>query len=188
MIPTLTTERLILRPHGPDDVEPYMALMQEPTVAEFLTLDGKPQSRADAWRALAALVGCWTLRGFGMWAIEERATGNYVGRAGPWQPEGWPGFEIGWGVSPSVQGRGYATEAAAVAARWSFDTLGVERILHIIRPDNVASQRVAANIGATIVDQWVAPWGGTYDLWRTDPAGFAASRAYARYNGGSTSA
>jgi len=186
MIPTLTTERLILRPHGPEDFEPYAALMAEPGVARFMTVDGQPQSRADAWRGLASVIGCWTLRGFGMWAVEERATGRYVGRVGPWQPEGWPGFEIGWGITAAAEGRGYATEAAAASVVWAHATLGVDRILHIIRPDNAPSQAVARKLGARIVGQWDAPWGATCDLWATDREAFAASPAHARHIGGST--
>lgn len=188
MIPTLTTERLILRAHRPEDYEPYAAMMADPGVARFLTMDGKPQPRSDAWRALAALIGCWTLRGFGMWALEEKATGRYVGRVGPWQPEGWPGFEIGWGTVPDVQGMGYATEAAAAAVVWSHATLGVDRILHIIHPDNAPSQAVARKLGARIVGQWETTWGTTCDLWGTDRAAFAASPAHARHIGGSTTA
>lgn len=187
MIPMLTTERLILRAHRADDFEPYAAMMADPGVARFLTMDGQPQSRADAWRALAAIIGCWTLRGFGMWAVEERATRRYVGRVGPWQPEGWPGFEIGWGTVPEAQGKGYATEAAVAAAAWSFATLGVDRILHIIRPDNGPSQAVAKKLGGRIVAQWDAPWGATCDLWVTDRHAFEASPAHARHIGGSTS-
>lgn len=187
MIPTLTTDRLILRPHGAADFEPYAAMMAEPGVARFLTIDGQPQSRGDAWRGLAAVIGCWTLRGFGMWAVEERASGRYIGRVGPWQPEGWPGFEIGWGIMPDIQARGYATEAATAAAAWSFATLGVDRILHIIRPDNGPSQAVARKLGARVVGPWDAPWGVTCDLWATDRAAFVRSPAHARHIGGSTS-
>jgi RimJ/RimL family protein N-acetyltransferase len=187
MIPTLTTARLILRAHRADDFEPYAEMMADAGVARFLTFDGQPQSRGDAWRTLAAVIGCWTLRGFGMWAVEERATRRYIGRVGPWQPEGWPGFEIGWGTVPEAQGKGYATEAAVAAAVWSFATLGVDRILHIIRPDNGPSQAVARKLGARIVGQWDAPWGAACDLWATDRDAFEASSAHARHIGGSTS-
>lgn len=169
MIPTLETERLILRAHRAEDFEPFAAMMAEPAVARFITLTGQPQTRDESWRILAALIGGWTLRGFGMWAVEERATGRYLGRVGPWQPEGWPGFEIGWGLSGAAQGKGYATEAARAAIDWSRATLGVGRILHIIHPDNIPSQRVAQRLGATIVGQWDAPWGQTCDLWASDP-------------------
>lgn len=170
MIPTIGTERLILRPHRAEDFEPFAAMMAEPEVARFITLNGEAQSRSDSWRILAAIIGCWTLRGFGMFAVEEKATGCYLGRVGPWQPEGWPGFEIGWGLSGAAQGKGYATEAARAAIDWSRQTLGVGRILHIIHPDNRPSQRVAERLGAKIVGQWHAPWDTVCDLWASDPS------------------
>lgn len=169
MIPTLTTDRLILRAHRPEDFEPFAAMMAEPQVARFITFNGEPQTPAESWRVLAAIIGCWTLRGFGMWAVEERVTGRYLGRVGPWQPEGWPGFEIGWGLSGAAQGRGYATEAAQAAIDWSRAALGVGRILHIIHPDNAPSQAVARRLGATIVGHWDAPWNATCELWASDP-------------------
>jgi RimJ/RimL family protein N-acetyltransferase len=185
-IPTLGTDRLVLRPFGPQDFEPYAEMMADPGVARFLTLDGKPQSRGDAWRGLAALIGCWTLRGFGVWAVTEASNGDFVGRVGPWQPEGWPGFEVGWGIAPDRQGRGYATEAAAAAVHWAFTVLGQAEVVHIIRPDNTPSQAVARRLGARIAGQWDAPWGARCDLWATERPAFEASDAFARHIGGST--
>lgn len=167
--PTIQTDRLILRPIGPEDFEPFAEMMAERSVAAFLTMDGEPQSRADAWRGLAMIAGCWSLRGFGMWAVEERATGKFAGRVGPWQPEGWPGFEIGWGIHPAFQRRGYATEAAEASIKWARETLGVNRIHHIIAPNNAPSQAVAKRLGARIVGTWEAPWSPPdMDLWATD--------------------
>ena len=169
MIPTIHTERMILRAHVAEDFEPYSEMMADRSVAAFLTMDGEPQSRADAWRSLTMLIGCWTLRGFGMWAVEDRATGRYAGRVGPWQPEGWPGFEIGWGIAPAFQRRGYAVEAAEAAVKWSREVLGMDRILHIIAPNNEPSQAVARRLGARIVGTWQAPWSPPdMDLWATD--------------------
>lgn len=168
-IPTLLTERLCLRAFRPDDFEPYAEMMADPVVARFLTMDGRPLGRNDAWRALAMLAGCWSVRGFGTWAIEERLSGDFIGYAGPWQPEGWPGLEVGWGIMPERQGRGYATEAASAAVRWAHETLGATRVLHIIAPANAASQRVAYKIGASLVGSWEAPWSPPeMELWASD--------------------
>ncbi len=57
---------------------------------------GAPATRAQAWRAMAMFTGHWILRGYGLWATEERATGRFIGRIGLWNPEGWPGLEVGW--------------------------------------------------------------------------------------------
>jgi hypothetical protein len=95
LIPQLHTERLCLRGYEPRYFEPYAAMMADPEVTRYLG-DGRPVSRADAWRQLAYLIGHWTLRGFGLWAVEERATGELIGRIGCLEPEGWPGFEIAY--------------------------------------------------------------------------------------------
>ena len=71
---------------------------------------GGPLSRAMAWRGFLTIAGAWAVQGFGMFSVLERDTGAWVGRLGPWMPEGWPGPEVGWGIVRSRWGRGYATE------------------------------------------------------------------------------
>ena len=87
-------------------------------------------------------------RGFSQFAVIERATGAWVGRIGPWQPEGWPGTEIGWGVASAFSGRGYAHEAACAAMDYAVDVLGWEEIIHTIVPDNHRSIRLAERLGS----------------------------------------
>ena len=147
-IPSITTERLLLRAFEPGDVEPYMAMMADPQVARFLA-NGRPLSRADAWRQLAMFAGHWTLKGFGVWAVEERATGKLLGRIGCMEPEGWPGFEIAYTLACSAWGHGYAREGAAAALRYARETLDRSDIISIIRPANAGSIRVATSLGAT---------------------------------------
>ena len=148
-IPRLETPRLRLREFRPDDFESYAVMMADPEVARFLS-DGHPLSRYDAWRQLAMFAGHWTLRGFGVWAVEERATGAFAGRIGCFEPEGWPGFEIAYSLARPFWGRGYAREGAAAALRYARTELGRDRILSVIRPGNVASIRVAESLGATL--------------------------------------
>ena len=93
---TLETERLTLRQWTLEDFDDFAAMSADPEVMRFLAVDGKPLSRFAAWQGLSSNVGHWALRGFGMFAVVERSTGTFIGRAGPWQPEGWPDFEIGW--------------------------------------------------------------------------------------------
>ncbi|MGZ8490955.1 MAG: GNAT family N-acetyltransferase, partial [Gemmatirosa sp.] len=83
-----------------------------------------------------------------VWAVEERATGAFVGRIGCFQPEGWPAFEIAYTLARSAWGRGYAREGAAAALRYARETLGRDAIVSVIRPDNAASIRVATSLGA----------------------------------------
>jgi RimJ/RimL family protein N-acetyltransferase len=77
----------------------------------------------------------------------ERASGEFVGRIGPWYPEGWPGFEVGWMLRREFWGRGYATEAGRAAIHYAFTKLDQPRVISLIRPDNVNSIRVAERVG-----------------------------------------
>lgn len=85
---TLETERLTLRMCSLEDFEGYAAMGADPEVMRFLSVDGKPMPRFAAWQSFSAQVGHWHLRGYGMFTVIERATGSFVGRIGPWQPEG----------------------------------------------------------------------------------------------------
>ena len=80
-IPTLTTERLLLRAFRLRDFDAYADIVADPEVTRFLG-DGRPVSRADAWRQIAFILGHWELLGYGLWAVEERATGALVGITG----------------------------------------------------------------------------------------------------------
>jgi RimJ/RimL family protein N-acetyltransferase len=145
----LASERLVLRMFGQSDFDDYAEMCGDPDVMRFLG-DGQPLSRADAWRNLAVVVGHWQLRGFGLWAVEEKRTGAFVGRVGCWQPEGWPGFEVGWALRRQFWGKGYATEAALHSVDFAFNKLGRERVISLIQPENSASIAVALRLGMSV--------------------------------------
>jgi RimJ/RimL family protein N-acetyltransferase len=145
-IPELTTDRLHLRAFRDADVELFIAMMADPEVAGFL--GSGPLSRNDAWRQLAMFIGHWALRGHGLWAVEERATGEFIGRIGCLYPEGFPGFEIGYALVRRAWGRGYAREGAAAALEYAHEVLRIAKIISIIRPNNARSMRVAESLGA----------------------------------------
>lgn len=153
----LETQRLILRKWTADDVEPFVAMCAEPEVMRFLSEDGKSMSRFAAWRALCGLVGHWDLRGFGLFAVDEKATGEFVGRIGPWFPEGWPDFEIGWTLRSKFWGRGYATEAAQRCIEYGFTDLGRTHLISLIASENVRSIRVAERLGQRLEGDAVLP-------------------------------
>ena len=146
-IPELTTARLRLRAFRESDFEAYAAIMADAEVTRFLGA-GPTLSRADAWRQMAMILGHWMLRGFGLWAVEEMATGRLIGRIGCHYPEGFPAFEIGYTLAREAWGRGYAREGAAASLAYARDVLHRSEIVSIIRPDNRRSQRVAESLGA----------------------------------------
>lgn len=145
-VPRIITDRLILRGFEASDIDAYAALMADPTVTRYLG-DGRPLGRREAWRQLALVIGHWTLRGFGLWAVEERATGALVGRVGCYEPDGWPACEVGYLLSRVVWGRGYATEAARAALRYAHEVIARDRVVSLIQPENTASIRVAERLG-----------------------------------------
>lgn len=143
---TLETDRLLLRMWRESDFERHAEMCADPEVMRFLG-DRRPMSRFDAWRYLAMIVGHWHLRGYGHWAVEEKASGELVGRVGFFNPEGWPGFELGWTLGRAWWGRGYATEGARRALRHAFTEMGREHVISVIDPQNSASIRVAERLG-----------------------------------------
>jgi RimJ/RimL family protein N-acetyltransferase len=145
-IPTIGTQRLTLRAFREADVEPMHRLMQDPDVMRYVG-DRQVPNRQDSWRAVAGWIGHWALRGYGQWAIEERASGEVIGRAGLINPEGWPGAEVGYLLGKEWWGRGYATEAAQAASDWAFRERDFDRVLSLIDPANEPSIRVAKRIG-----------------------------------------
>lgn len=163
----IETERLLLRRWRDADVAPNTEMLADPDSARFITPDGKPVVDAFVgWRNAAIMAGHWALHGFGLFVVEEKQTGRYVGRVGPWFPVGWPGLEVGWGITKGFRGKGYAVEAATASLDWTFATFEIDKIVHIIRPENVASQNVARRLGATIERQ-VELFDHVSDLWVT---------------------
>ena len=154
--PTLETENLILRPFKDDDVDDYFGVLDSPEVRRWLHI---PESldRSDAWQQMAWFVGQWELRGTGHWALEEKKSGQFVGRAGLHRPErhDWPGVEVGWLLHPDYWGRGYATEAGAAAVRYGFEDLQVDKLFSCILLENHRSQAVAKRLGFEFLEERV---------------------------------
>jgi RimJ/RimL family protein N-acetyltransferase len=165
--PVIETERLILRRWREADIEPNTAMLADPAAARFITSDGKPVTDAFVgWRNAAIMAGHWALHGVGMFVVEEKQTGRFVGRVGPWLPSGWPGFEIGWGIASEFRGQGYALEAARASIDWAFATFEIDQIIHCIDRENVASQSVARRLGAVIEREFDLS-GHVADIWVT---------------------
>ena len=175
MTPRIETDRLVLRPMEGRDADGYMAMMADPEVAAFLTPGGQVRSPADEWRGFATMVGHWHIRGFGMFSVEEKATGRWVGRVGPWYPEGWPAIECGWGIERGSWGKGYAPEAANAAINWIFEQKPeLDRIISVIEPTNKNSQTVAEKIGESNTGEIFSLWDFQLEIWAADRAQWLA--------------
>ena len=131
----LHTDRLVIRPFAARDVEAHVDMMMDERTAAFLSPTGKPRSRAEEWRAAASYLGHWHIRGFGFFSVIDPQTDEWLGRVGPWMPEGWPGLECGWSICPDHWGKGYAPEAAIATINWTFDKYpDLPRIISVIDP------------------------------------------------------
>jgi RimJ/RimL family protein N-acetyltransferase len=119
----------------------------DPEVMRYVGARPTTLTREDAWDEMAALAGHWHLRGYGMWAVEERETGLFVGRVGLHYPEGWPDREVAWVLARPFWGKGYAAEAAQAALGQAFGRLGWSRVISLIYPENVRSVRLAERLG-----------------------------------------
>lgn len=176
--PVLETSRLILRPTRAEDFDGWAEMMADAEAARFL---GGAQPRPAAWRSFIAMAGAWTIQGFAMFSVIEKATGRWVGRLGPWRPEGWPGTEVGWGLCRAAWGKGYATEGAAATIDWVFDHLGWTEVIHCIAPENEPSKAVARRLGSRFRRNSLLPppfdsfeveiWGQTREEWRSRAGG-----------------
>ena len=166
MIPVLVTERLRLRSFRSEDIDAWAAMMADPDVARYIA--PAPMTREESWRSIAGSLGHWQLRGYGTWAVERKSDRAMLGRVGMINPEGWPGLEIGWTLGKPYWGKGYATEAAAVAMRYAFLTQPVAKLISCIDPDNVASQAVALRLGESKGERTALRVGGKdypIDIW-----------------------
>jgi RimJ/RimL family protein N-acetyltransferase len=152
--------------------------MADPDAARFI---GGVQARGAAWRGFMCMAGSWSILGFSMFSVIEKSSGDWIGRIGPWQPDGWPGSEVGWSLARAAWGKGYAFEAAVATMDWAFDHLGWTDVIHSIDPDNVASQALARRLGSTNRGPGKLPapyeaapieiWGQTHEQWRARRAG-----------------
>ena len=118
---------------------------------------GGVQHEADAWRSFASMVGAWELRPAAMFSVIEKASGEWIGRIGPWTPHLWPVKEVGWGIARSFEGRGYALEAAVACVDFVFEDFGWKTVSHLIAEENTRSAALAQRLGAVPVGEAQMP-------------------------------
>lgn len=150
-IPTLETARLRLTALTEKHFDDYAVMLADPDSTRWVG-DGQPLDRTNAWRSLAMLLGHWALRGYGMWALELKETGEFVGRVGLMNPDGWPDLELGWMLKPEHRHQGYATEAGNASLDFAWNQLHARRVISLVRIGNEASDRVAERLGGEHIE------------------------------------
>ena len=156
-IPTLRTERLVLRAHRLDDFDLYAATFAEPRSGYMVDVP----SRRNAWYSFAADVAGWLLHGYGCWGV-DRHDGTHVGQVGLGRPDHYPEPEIGWMLHAGHEGQGYATEAARAALRWARER-GLPSLVSYVTPSNRRSVAVAERLGARLDPGAPLPEGEDHD-------------------------
>lgn len=162
MIPELRTERLLMRGWRNDDFDAFAGFCADEETARYV---GGAVDREEAWRRMAAMIGHWSLRGYGFWALQDLQGGGFAGYCGLWFPEGWPEPEIGWGLLRDFHGRGLALEAAERSRAYAYDTLGWTTAVSCVALENSASRKLAERLGA-IVERTLENRGWTVALYR----------------------
>jgi len=171
----LETERLVLRPYREGDLDDLHAMFSDP---EHMTWYPAPFDR-DGTRAWAdRTFERYRDDGFGLWIVEDRATGAFLGTVGPTVQlvDDVEHVEIGWHTRPGRKGVGIAPEAAAAAMDWAFENLDVDHVISLVRPENTGSNRVAEKLGMH-VDREVDRSGMRHYVYRIDRITWAAGDA-----------
>lgn len=145
-IPTINTERLILRPAVFEDFEAYKALMASPRAKGM----GGPHDEAAAWGWFCQDVAQWQLFGHGALMIDLLENDECVGEVGINHGPLFPEKELGWMIYDGHEGQGYATEAATALRDWAFSNIGVKTLVSYIDNENGASQAVAKKLGGEL--------------------------------------
>lgn len=162
-IPTLETERLTLRGYdSARDFERFATFMASEGSRFFMG----PLDRYGAWRLALTFTGHWVERGFGLFAIEEKETGAFIGMVGPWAAETWPEPELAWFLTPDKEGKGFGGEAALAAREYIYEVLKWKSVASAIEPSNAASIKLAARLGAKAEYEHPLPNGGVVVYYR----------------------
>lgn len=145
-VPVLLTERLRLRAPQLSDFDHHASFF----ASDRSVHEGGPLDRLGAWKHWAADVALWSLKGYGPFGVEDRATGSYLGEVGIYHGEGYPAPELGWFVVTEAEGRGIALEAARAVLDWARTSFDWPHITNIIEPDNARSIALGLRLGGVI--------------------------------------
>lgn len=145
-IPTLVTERLILRAPEAADFDAFAELAADPRLVH----SGGPFDRAGAWGLFASAVASWHLYGFGSWIATTRGDSAFLGEIGFGQPENFPEPELGWTLTTAAEGHGYAFEGAQAARDWYWANTKAESVVSYVAIENTRSRSLAERLGAVL--------------------------------------
>lgn len=143
-IPVLDTQRLTLRAPRRADLLTLTAFYE----TERSHMVGGPRSAAESFTSLATRIGHWALLGYGLWHIDDRKSGDFLGWVGFLNPAGWDEPELGWTLFAHAEGKGYAFEAARAARAYGAQEFGLDGVISYIRADNLRSRALAEKLGA----------------------------------------
>ena len=169
----LETARLTLRPPIEADLDAWAALDSDPEATRFI---GGLQTREQSRRGMATVTRMWAQRGCSLFSVIERARGSWVGRVGPWIPDGHIGTEIGWAIARPSWGNGYAVEAAVAAIAWAFESLAWTEVIHCIDAPNQPSIDVALRLGSVWMREDRDAGGAIVQVYGQSRARWLASR------------
>jgi len=153
MVPVLETERLVLREHRLEDFAFYAAIWADPRTTRDFRDTIQAFDEEECWRRFLRVFGQWKLFGYGMWGLEEKTSGHYIGSVGffharramdvPYRDAP----EAGWLIAPDLHGKGLATEAIRAAMAWADANIAAPETWCMIAPKNIPSQKIAERFG-----------------------------------------
>lgn len=144
----IETERLLLRGFQNDDWEDLHAYFSDAESVKYTV--GRVFTEGETWRAMCSMIGHWQIHGYGPYALEEKSSGRVLGTVGFWYPNDWPSPEIMWALTPQSRGKGFASKAARQVQKTARGSLPDISLISLVHPDNIAFQKLALAIGATL--------------------------------------
>lgn len=161
-IPTVETERLILRAPQLDDLPAMTGFF----ATERSHMVGGPKDEFECWTSLSNRLGHWALRGFGLWHLTEKSSGAFVGWAGMIDAPGWAEPELGWALMSEAEAKGLGFEAATAARNYAARHQGLNGVISYIAHGNDRSRALAKRLGATLEIERAELLGKHAQIWR----------------------
>jgi len=162
-IPTIKTQRLILRAPSEDDFDVYKNFYADEDASSAY---GGPLSELAAWKKLAADLGHWQLRGYGMWSLQEKQSGDMIGGCGLVWPRGWPRSELTWWIIPSARRKGYGFEASRAVVNYAYEVLKWPLVETHMNDENMPARQLALKLGGNVIERILFPDGLKRDIFK----------------------